>query len=146
MWRLCAQLVSREAADDVTQEVFLRAYRSLPRFRGDSSSRTWLLSIARRTCADAIRDLRRRRRLASRMDRPEVMADPTRAVGIEALLAGLDPERRQAFVLTQVLGLSYAEAAEVCGCPVGTIRSRVARARGDLIARLEDRTGEGQVP
>lgn len=142
VWRLCAQLVSREAADDVTQEVYLRAYRSLPRFRGDSSSRTWLLSIARRTCADAIRDLRRRRRLASRLERPEVMADPTRAVSVEALLGGLGAERRQAFVLTQVLGLSYAEAAEVCDCPVGTIRSRVARARADLVARLEEGAGE----
>src|SRR3954454_12608197 len=53
--RVCAQLVSREQADDVTQEVFLRAYRALPAFRGDSSARTWLLSIARRTCADAVR-------------------------------------------------------------------------------------------
>ena len=43
------------------------------------------------------------------------------------------PERREAFIATQVLGLSYAEAADVCGCPVGTIRSRVARAREDLV-------------
>ena len=142
VWRLCAQLVSREAADDVTQEVFLRAYRALPGFRGDSSARTWLLSIARRTCADAIRDLRRRRRLVGRLERPEPLADPTRAVSVEALLAGLDPDRRQAFVLTQVLGLSYGEAAEVCDCPVGTIRSRVARARSDLVARLNEASAE----
>ena len=136
VWRLCAQLVSREQADDVTQEVFLRAYRALPAFRGDSSARTWLLSIARRTCADAVRDLRRRRRLAALMERPVVEPDFARAVSVEALLGGLDPERRVAFVLTQVVGLSYAEAAEVCDCPVGTIRSRVARARADLVARL----------
>ncbi|WP_255622142.1 sigma factor-like helix-turn-helix DNA-binding protein [Pseudonocardia sp. DSM 110487] len=54
----------------------------------------------------------------------------------------LDPERRTAFVLTQVLDLSYAEAAEVCGCPVGTIRSRVSRAREDLVAAMEERPGE----
>ncbi|MGH9041578.1 MAG: sigma-70 family RNA polymerase sigma factor [Acidimicrobiia bacterium] len=142
VWRLCAQLVSREAADDVTQEVFLRAYRALPGFRGDSSARTWLLSIARRTCADAIRDLRRRRRLHARLERPEATVDPTRAIPVEALLEGLDPDRRQAFVLTQVLGLSYGEAAEVCSCPVGTIRSRVARARADLIARLNEASAE----
>lgn len=70
------------------------------------------------------------------------MADPTRAIPVEALLAGLDPDRRQAFVLTQVLGLSYGEAAEVCDCPVGTIRSRVARARADLIARLSEASSE----
>jgi RNA polymerase sigma-70 factor (ECF subfamily) len=138
VWRLCSQLVSREQADDVTQEVYLRAWRALPNFRGDSSSRTWLLSIARRTCADAVRELRRRRRLMGRLEVNEVTPDPTRAVAVEALLADLDPDRRMAFVLTQVLGLSYAEAAEICDCPVGTIRSRVARSRADLIARLEE--------
>ena len=140
VWRLCAQLVSRELADDVTQEVFLRAYRALPAFRGDSSARTWLLSIARRTCADAVRDLRRRRRLAARFERPTDEPDPARLVAMEVLLAGLDPERRLAFVLTQVLGLSYLEAAEICECPVGTIRSRVARARADLVERLGEAT------
>ena len=141
MWRLCAQLVSREAADDVTQEVFLRAYRALPAFRGDSSARTWLLSIARRTCADAVRDLRRRRRLAARFERPSYEPDPAGAISVEALLSGLDPDRRLAFVLTQVLGLSYQEAADICDCPVGTIRSRVARAREDLVAGLSERPG-----
>ena len=59
------------------------------------------------------------------------------------LVDGLEPDRRAALVLTQVLGLSYAEAAEVCGCPLGTIRSRVARARDDLIAatRRDHRAG-----
>ena len=52
------------------------------------------------------------------------------------LLARLDGDRREAFVLTQLLGLPYAEAAEVAGCPVGTIRSRVARARADLVDSL----------
>ena len=64
-------------------------------------------------------------------------------VEVRMLLDGLDPDRRDALVLTQVLGLSYDEAAEVCGCPLGTIRSRVARARDELIAaaRRDDRTG-----
>ncbi len=145
VWRLCAQLVSRELADDVTQEVFLRAYRALPAFRGDSSARTWLLAIARRTCADAVRDLRRRRRLAAKFERPTYEPDPARLISVEALLSGLDPERRLAFVLTQVLGLSYLEAAEICECPVGTIRSRVARARADLLERLGD-AGEPHLP
>jgi RNA polymerase sigma-70 factor (ECF subfamily) len=140
VWRLCAQLVSRELADDVAQEVYLRAYRALPAFRGDSSARTWLLSIARRTCADAVRDLRRRRRLNVKFERPAHEPDPAGAISVEALLAGLDPERRLAFVLTQVIGLSYQEAAEICDCPVGTIRSRVARARADLLARLGEAT------
>ena len=62
---------------------------------------------------------------------------------IRILLDGLDPERREALVLTQILGLSYVEAAGVCGCPIGTIRSRVARARDDLLraASQGDRAG-----
>jgi RNA polymerase sigma-70 factor (ECF subfamily) len=56
------------------------------------------------------------------------------------LLDRLDADRREAFALTQLLGLSYAEAAEVVACPVGTIRSRVARARSDLIDALADDT------
>jgi RNA polymerase sigma-70 factor (ECF subfamily) len=54
------------------------------------------------------------------------------------LVAGLRPERREAFVITQIAGLSYADAAEICGCPVGTIRSRVARAREDLVVAMHE--------
>ena len=57
---------------------------------------------------------------------------------IRILLDALDPKRSEALVLTQVLGLSYAEAAEVCGCPIGTIRSRVARARDDLLRAADE--------
>ena len=57
-------------------------------------------------------------------------------VVVTDLLSRLDPDRREAFVLTQLLGLPYAEAADVAGCPVGTIRSRVARARADLVESL----------
>lgn len=62
--------------------------------------------------------------------------DDAGAHALDALVAGLTPERREAFVLTQLVGTSYEEAASVCGVPVGTIRSRVARARGDLIEAL----------
>lgn len=57
------------------------------------------------------------------------------------LVDSLDPDRRSAFVLTQVIGLSYEEAAAVVGCPIGTIRSRVARARADLVEALGHGTG-----
>jgi RNA polymerase sigma-70 factor (ECF subfamily) len=72
------------------------------------------------------------------------VGDPSGEVALYDLLAGLDPDRRAAFVLTQVLGHSYAEAATICGCEVGTIRSRVSRARGDLIEadRLPDAAAE----
>ena len=140
VWRLCRHLVDPAEADDVTQEVYLRAWRSLPGWRADSSARTWLLAIARRTCVDTVRRRQRRRRLqvlTSSGSQPEPHApDPAGEVELADLLRGLDPDQRAAFTLTQVLGLSYAEAAKVCDCPVGTIRSRVARARGALMAEL----------
>lgn len=138
VWRLCARLVDPEAADDVTQEVYLRACRALGNFRGDASSRTWLLTIARRTCADVIRRRTRRRRLDLRLraEPQDHAPDLTPGVDAEGLLAALDPDQREAFVLTQTLGLSYAEAAEVAEVPVGTIRSRVSRARAALLEAL----------
>jgi len=145
VWRLCAALGDRDSADDLTQETYLRAFGALHRFEGRSSVRTWLLSIARRVCADAIRS-RRRRRLTLVRDPADLenlaapgTADPgAEHVAVADLLARLDGDRREAFVLTQLLGLPYAEAAEIAGCPVGTIRSRVARARGDLVEALAD--------
>lgn len=137
VWRLCAVLGSRADADDLTQETYVRAVRSLPSYRGDASGRTWLLAIARRVCADAVRaQVRRRRRDRSAPDPPASVEDPAGAVALEALLAGLDDDQRAAFVLTQVHGCSYAEAAEICGVPVGTIRSRVARARESLVTAV----------
>ena len=144
VWRLCAHLVDPAAADDLTQDTYLRAIPALRRFRADALARTWLLAIARRACAAEIGARSRDRRLAGRL-----AAEPDRALGqppaepgaeatVDELLAALQPDRRAAFVLTQLLGCSYAEAAAICGCPVGTIRSRVARAREDLDAMTSD--------
>ena len=137
VWRFAAHLVDRDEADDLTQEVYLRAYRALPAFRGDSSARTWLLAIARRTCMDSLRRHTRRRALTRRIvaeRSPTADSQLGATVELDGLLAALEPDRRDAFVLTQVLGYSYGEAATICGVPVGTIRSRVARARESLIA------------
>jgi RNA polymerase sigma-70 factor (ECF subfamily) len=94
--------------------------------------------------------IRRRGRIRIRDERLRVLAaDVPASIGqaaeLDEALAGLDPDRRTAFVLTQLLGYSYAEAAEVCACPVGTIRSRVARARADLIEAwgLDAASGSG---
>ncbi|HEV7760416.1 MAG TPA: sigma-70 family RNA polymerase sigma factor [Acidimicrobiales bacterium] len=139
VWRLCAHLVDPGSADDLTQETYLRAVTAIGRFRGDSTAKTWLLTIARRVCADSIRRrTRRRRALLRRGPEAEAVAEPAGAIELQAVMAGLTPDRRTAFTLTQVLGLSYEEAAAVVGCPVGTIRSRVARARADLVAALAD--------
>jgi RNA polymerase sigma-70 factor (ECF subfamily) len=139
VWRLCAHLAGRDVADDVAQDTYLRAIAALPAFRGDSSATTWLLSIARRAAADSIRRTVRRRRLVNRLgQRPGAATTAAPGAPIDVLLAPLDSGRREAFVLTQLLGLTYGEAAAVCGCPVGTIRSRVARAREQLVGEFGD--------
>lgn len=149
VWRTVAYLGDPGSADDLTQETYLRALGALPRFAGRASARTWLLSIARRVVVDQIRRNQARPRTTGEVDLEGVLDHPTAAarfedvIEVRMLLDGLDPDRRDALILTQVLGLSYAEAAEVAGCPLGTIRSRVARAREDLIAAAADdqRTG-----
>jgi RNA polymerase sigma-70 factor, ECF subfamily len=145
VWRFVAHLSDTHVADDLTQETSLRALGSLPRFQGRSSARTWLLTIARRVVVDHIRTLRARPRRADVSDW-RVAAERTQpttpgideAVALDHLLNALDPDRREAFLLTQTFGLPYADAAAICRCPVGTIRSRVARARDDLVAFLHD--------
>lgn len=159
VWRTVAFLADPGSADDLTQETYLRVLGALPRFAGRSSARTWLLSIARRVVVDQIRRKQARPRTTSQVDLDGLLGTQNASarssgarhngarfedvVEIRMLLAGLAPDRRDALVLTQVLGLSYDEAAEICGCPLGTIRSRVARARDDLItaARDDDLTG-----
>ena len=148
VWRLCAHLVDRASADDVTQEVYLRALPALKGFRGDASARTWILSIARNTCLDELRRRHRGRGLLERLvtqgkDRHRPSPDPAGEIAAAALVDALDPDRREAFVLTQVLGLTYAEAAAVCGCEIGTIRSRVSRARADLVEALRAAAEDG---
>lgn len=140
VWRFVAMLVDPGSADDLTQDTYLRAFRALPAFEGRSSVRTWLLGIARRACADHLRTVVRRRRLEQRLADSgmleETCPDPAGQVAADQLLTRLAPERREAFVLTQLLGLSYEQAATVQDVPVGTIRSRVARARADLVDGL----------
>lgn len=138
VWRLCAALVDSGSADDLAQEAYLRAFRALAAFEARSSARTWLLGIARRTCADHLRSVVRRRRLEQRLAAEAIVATPPSQpdTGSDELVASLPAERRSAFVLTRLLGLSYAEAAAVEGVPLGTIRSRVARARTDLAANV----------
>ncbi|WP_410539935.1 sigma-70 family RNA polymerase sigma factor [Streptomyces sp. KL2] len=142
------------AADDLVQDTYLRALRGLPGFQGRSPARIWLLAIARRVVADRFRAASARPRVADVEDwqsaveegQPRGLPGFEEGVVLSELLAALPADRREAFVLTQLLGLPYAEAAAVVGCPVGTVRSRVARARGTLIdllgaAETDGRTG-----
>ncbi|WP_432587389.1 sigma-70 family RNA polymerase sigma factor [Streptomyces sp. HD1123-B1] len=132
------------AVDDLVQETYLRALTGLPSFAGRSSARTWLLSIARRVAIDRYRRAAARPRLLDTDDWQEV-AERAQPVGLPGfdegvalldLLEELDPARREMFLLTQLLGLPYADAAEATGCPIGTVRSRVARAREEMTALL----------
>ncbi|MFF4833098.1 sigma-70 family RNA polymerase sigma factor [Streptomyces sp. NPDC001315] len=140
---LCAD---PQAVDDLAQDTFLRALGSLHRFEGRSSARSWLLSIARRAVIDSYRYAAARPRLCDVADwqlaveraQPHDLPGFDDGVALLDLLALLPVERREAFVLTQLLGLPYADAAALSDCPVGTVRSRVARARATLLDLLAE--------
>lgn len=144
LWRFVAYLDDPESADDLAQETYLRALKALPAFAGQSSARTWLLSIARRVVVDRHRAASARPRTVAAEDwadladrrRPANLPGFEEGIALADLVAALDPARREAFILTQVLDLEYAETARILGCPIGTVRSRVARARTDLISGL----------
>jgi len=134
-------------AEDVAQETFLRAYRSLARFRGESSFKTWLYTIATNTARSTL-DRRSRRERVSRQslddERLGLAADQVadglsdaestliRRQAIDQALAMLSDELRVAVVLRDVEGLDYKEIARVTGAPVGTVESRIFRARQRL--------------
>lgn len=153
VWRLLAHLADADRADDLTQETYLRVLGALPRFAARSSARTWILSLARRVWVDSVRhDMARPRKsveewedAAGQSPSPDTAGDQAWAelVDARAMLDDLAPDRREALVLTQVLGYSYAEAADICGCRVGTIRSRVARARADLLEAQKNARAAG---
>ena len=127
--------------DDVLQEAYARAFRALPRFRGDSSLETWLYRIVYNACID---DLRRRRDHATLEEWDERLVatptEPEERLDLAAALASLPAELRAVVLLVDAEGLSYAEAAVVVGAPAGTIASRLNRARAHLQAVLKGET------
>lgn len=152
-------LISRYVADqsdalDVSQETFIKAYKALPTFRGDSAFYTWLYRIAtnaaknylvakgrRLPSADVLIDDRYAEEIdgalneietpENQLSRDEMHATLTR------VLAGLSDDLRIALSLREFEGLSYEEIAEVMGCPVGTVRSRIFRAREAIDIELK---------
>lgn len=143
--RFLAHLAGTADAEDLTQETFIRALGSMSTFSARNHARSWLLSIARRVAVDHVRAAMSRPRIAAERDwlraaeRPQAAQLPgvEDTVALRSAVRTLSRDRREAFVLTQVFGLAYTEAARACGCPVGTIRSRVARARQDLAHALD---------
>ncbi|MER6698679.1 sigma-70 family RNA polymerase sigma factor [Streptomyces fimicarius] len=137
-----------QVADDLVQETFLRAVSTVHLFQGRGSARAWLLTIARRTVVDNLRRAASRPRLADTPDwqfvaecsQPRDLPGFDEGIALMALVDALPDDRRQAFVLTQLLDMPYDDAALTTACPVGTIRSRVSRARTTLCAMLDDRT------
>ena len=159
-----AALVSRYVSDageleDVTQEAFIKAYRALGKFRGDSAFYTWLYRIAanaaknhlvakgRRPAADAtIEDAEGfdEGGLASEGASPEALAmGGELAEVVESALNALPDELKAALMLREFDGLSYDDIADVLGCPVGTVRSRIFRAREAVDQRVREQISGG---
>ena len=127
--------------DDVLQEAYVRAFRALPRFRGDSSLETWLYRIVYNACIDDLRRRREHETLEEWDDRlVAAPTEPEERLDLAAALASLPPELRAVVLLVDAEGLSYAEAADVLGAPAGTIASRLNRARSHLQAVLKGAT------
>ena len=157
--RLIGRMVrDTDLVQDLAQETFIRAYRALPQFRGESAFYTWLYRIAVNTAKKALVDLRRdpvmtESALRSRDEDEEpssrveneltdgetpeaVLASREIARTVNAAIEALSEDLRQAITLREIEGLSYEEIATAMNCPIGTVRSRIFRAREAIAARL----------
>jgi len=146
VWRLCRHLVGdASAADDATQDAFVRAYRFLPRYRGEAKFSTWLFSIARNCARDELRRAGRRQRVADSLgrDRASLPADETLGVEVREALIALPLELREPIVMIDLFGTSYREVSALLKVPEGTIKSRVHRGRELLAISLASESQEG---
>ena len=160
--RRIERLIGRMVRDvdlvpDIAQETFIRAYRAMPKFRGDSAFYTWLYRIAVNTAKKALMELKRDPLItesarASRDDDDEtsrvenelsdgetpeaVLASKQIAAAVNFAIEALSDDLRQAITLREIEGLSYEEIAELMNCPIGTVRSRIFRAREAIALRL----------
>jgi len=160
--RRIERLIGRMVRDvdlvpDIAQETFIRAYRAIPQFRGESAFYTWLYRIAVNTAKKALGELKRDLLVTesaranpdddeetSRAENdltdgetPEsLMASKEVAEAVNSAIAALSEDLRQAITLREIEGLSYEEIADLMGCPIGTVRSRIFRAREAIALRL----------
>ena len=117
-------------ADDVVQESFLRAWRYWESYRGESTRQAWLVRICRNVAFTMLRKQLPTTALSSDHDHPSTPNEEM--VDLADELAGLSIEHREVIVLIDVLGYDYATVADIVDCPIGTIRSRISRARDSL--------------
>jgi RNA polymerase sigma-70 factor, ECF subfamily len=161
--RLIARMVRDvDLVPDIAQETFIRAYRAIPQFRGDSAFYTWLYRIAVNTAKKALVELKRDPLISegalgaaddgdetSRVENelsdgetPDaVLASKEVANAVNAAIEALSEDLRQAITLREIEGLSYEEIADVMNCPIGTVRSRIFRAREAIAQRLRPLLG-----
>lgn len=165
--RRIERLIGRMVRDvdmvpDIAQETFIRAYRALPKFRGDSAFYTWLYRIAVNTAKKALGELKRdllvtESSRASRDDEDEtsrtenelttgetpesLLQSKEIAMTVNSAIEALSEDLRQAITLREIEGLSYEEIAELMNCPIGTVRSRIFRAREAIALRLRPLLG-----
>ena len=135
LWRFAYHVTrDRALAEDVTQEAFLRAFRFLKGFRGDARFSSWLFRIARNCAMDALH-ARRDQTNEEPPDVPIASVAESR-VELQSALSAVGEDHRESFLLIEVFGLSYQEAADVLGVRVGTVKSRVHRARKAMMGAL----------
>lgn len=143
----------RQSAEDATQEVFIKVFKTIATFDGRAAFSTWLFRVTRNVCLDMVRSGRRTPQPVDPATfEPNPRADFSDDVAFAAMLdtaiRALPPEDREALGAVSVFGLSYQEAAEAMGVPVGTVKSRVFRARRTLAGLLSGWEGgaTGGVP
>ncbi|MEN8239008.1 MAG: sigma-70 family RNA polymerase sigma factor [Actinomycetota bacterium] len=144
VFAICLRMLrDREAALDVTQDTFLTVFRKVDRYKATAAFSTWLYRVTVNTCYDYLR--KQKRKQADRLPETHDIADPASQdefesidvrPQIEAALADLSPEFKAAIVLVDLEGMSIEQASETLEVPIGTIKSRLFRARKQLSQRL----------
>lgn len=140
---------SPDYADDLVQETAAKAIAAMDRFTPGTSIRAWTFAILRNLYLTELRRKRRQANYASEEAEDALIIDahqeaPLHLADLQAALQRLSEERRTALLLVTGGGFSYQEAAEICDCAVGTIKSRVARARGELLHMLDPEEAEAE--
>ena len=157
VFRVAARIVGRAEAEDVSQDAFLRAFHRLSAFRGDASFRVWLLRITRNAALDE-----RAQRRAEPVDSLEPLLESSSVEGervpaeqletrerrerLENKVRLLSPAHRVVLVLRDIEGFSYEEIAMVTETPLGSVKGRLHRARGELIDILRQNTYDWELP